>query len=109
MSKTNSSYIHQLADDVQEGFKTHGGEGWRPALAYPFFVGFGLRKAKCGCGRTFKLEQDYYAHYLYHAIWLHESNYLPTMWEKFPAPGLSSEPPTSKQASPGPSLAEGEE
>jgi hypothetical protein len=75
-----STYKHTLANDTQEGWKMHGYEGWRPAMAYPYFVGFGLKKAKCGCGRVFKNVEDFYAHYLYQAIWLGESTVVPTQW-----------------------------
>jgi hypothetical protein len=72
-----TKFRHTFADDVQESFKANGAGGWRPAIAYPFFVGYGLRKAKCGCGRTFKKLEDYEAHYVYMAVWQNESGYIP--------------------------------
>lgn len=75
-----NKFKHELANDVSEEWKFYGREGWRPSMAYPLFVGFGLRKAKCGCGRVFKNVEDFYAHYLYKAIWEGESTMLPTEW-----------------------------
>lgn len=36
---------------------------WVPAIPLPLFVGFGLRKSRCDCGRTFKDQEAYRAHY----------------------------------------------
>lgn len=73
-----TDFKHTFADDVTEGFHDpiSGKEIWRPSLAYPFFVGFGLKKPKCGCGRIFKNLEDYHAHYIYKAVWKNESGYL---------------------------------
>lgn len=78
-----SKYKHELANDVSESWQAHGFEGWRPSMAYPFFVGFGLRKAKCGCGRKFNSLDDFQAHYFYQAVWKLESSYLPVEWKDF--------------------------
>ena len=74
-------FKHELAEDVSEEWQMQGYKGWRPTMAMPFFVGFGLKKAKCGCGRVFKDVDDFYAHYLYKAIWLGESKILPVEWK----------------------------
>jgi hypothetical protein len=71
-----TKYKHTFADDVQSSFELDGKRGWRPAMAYPFFVGFGLKKSKCGCGRVFKSQEDFEAHYLYKAVWENESGYI---------------------------------
>lgn len=76
----SKDYKHELPNDVSEEWKFNNHGGWRPTLAWPYFVGFGLRKARCGCGRKFKTIDDYYAHYLYMAIWKGESSVLPVKW-----------------------------
>jgi hypothetical protein len=63
------NFKHKLASDSQESWSFHGNQGYRPSIAYPYFVGFGLKKAKCGYGEKFKNVEDFYAHYLYKAIW----------------------------------------
>jgi hypothetical protein len=73
------SFKHTFAEDVQESFETNGVGGWRPAIAYPLFVGIGMRKPKCGCGRVFKNREDYDAHYIYMAVWKNESDYIPKL------------------------------
>ncbi len=90
-----SDYKHELANDVSEHWAAHGFEGWRPSMAYPYFVGFGLKKAKCGCGRVFKNVTDFYAHYLYMAIWELESYVVPVEWED-----LQANTKASQKASP---------
>ena len=85
-----SKFKHELANDVSEGWEAHGYRGWRPSMAYPLFVGFGLKKAKCGCGRVFKKVEDFYAHYLYQAVWNLESTMLPSEWKDFTATSESA-------------------
>lgn len=77
-----SEFKHELSNDVSEGWEANGYKGWRPSMAYPLFVGFGLKKAKCGCGRVFKNLDDFYAHYLYQAIWKLESKVVPSDWKE---------------------------
>lgn len=80
-----SKYIHELPNDVMEGWEKGDSSGWRPSIAMPYFVGFGLKKSKCGCGRVFKSQEDFEAHYLYMAIWKNESNIFPTVWSNLTA------------------------
>lgn len=84
------NYKHELPSDISGSWEAHGYQGWRPSIAMPYFVGFGLRKARCGCGRVFKNIEDFEAHYLYQAIWKLESTVLPTAWEDF-APNLKED------------------
>jgi hypothetical protein len=77
MPSEKNSFVHKLSDGTQEGVHLQGVQVWRPAIPYPLFVGFGLRKAKCECGRTFKSKQAYDEHYIYQAVWQNESGYIP--------------------------------
>lgn len=73
-----TDFKHTFSYENSESFKdpVSGKEIWRPAMSMPLFVGFGLKKAQCGCGRTFKDIEDYNAHYIYKAVWENESGYL---------------------------------
>lgn len=83
-----SEFKHELSNDTSEGWEMHGHSGWRPTIAYPYFVGFALRKAKCGCGRVFKDVDDFYAHYLFKAIWEGESTVVPVQWADLSKAGI---------------------
>lgn len=74
----SKDFKHTFADDVQGSFidPQTGREIYRPVVAHPYYVGFGLRKAKCDCGRIFKNREDFEAHYIYKAVWENESGYL---------------------------------
>lgn len=72
-----SKFKHTFDDSTQESFEANGVSGWRPAIAMPYFVGFGLKKSKCRCGRVFKTEEDFKAHYIYRAVWENESGWIP--------------------------------
>lgn len=72
-------YKHTFNDEISESFEANGVRGWRPSIAYPYFVGWGLKKAKCDCGRVFKNIEDFRAHYVYKAVWENESNYIPKL------------------------------
>lgn len=79
-----SDFKHTFADDIQEGVHLEGisHQVWRPSVAEPFYVGFGLRKAKCGCGQIFKSRQAFIEHYIYWAVWQNESGYIPRLLAK---------------------------
>jgi hypothetical protein len=84
-------YQHKLSIENEGGWEFHGHQGWRPIMAHPLYVGFGLKKAKCGCGRVFKNVDDFYAHYLYMAVWKGESTVLPVEWRDLVQPTESEE------------------
>lgn len=69
--------IHTFAEGVEEQAKLASGSVWRPPVPMPFYVGFGLKKSKCVCGKVFKDEQQYREHYIYYAVWQNESGYIP--------------------------------
>lgn len=77
-----SNFIHTLDNENQEGVYLQGVQVWRPAVAMPYFVGWGLKKAECGCGRIFKDEQAFKEHYIYQAVWENESGYIPSLLKK---------------------------
>lgn len=77
-----SQFKHTLSDEVQEGVTLQGREIWRPAVAEPMWVGFGLKTAQCGCGEKFKSRQAFKEHYIYQAVWENESNYIPELIAK---------------------------
>lgn len=83
--KVSTDYKHDLPNDVQEEWKKglYVG-GWRPTIAYPYFIGFG--RVRCGCGRKFRNIEDFEAHYLYKAIWKLESDVLPSEWKRLETP-----------------------
>lgn len=61
------TYKHKFSKEVSEGVRlfSFDREVWRPAIASPMFVGWGLKKAKCGCGKVFKDLQSYLEHLVY--------------------------------------------
>lgn len=74
-----TEFQHTFDDNVQEGVHLQGVQVWRPSIAHPLYVGLGLRKAQCGCGRKFKNKEDFDAHYIYMAVWENESGYIPKL------------------------------
>lgn len=72
-------YQHKFDNQVQEGVHLQGVQIWRPAIPYPLWVGFGLRKAQCECGQRFKSKQAYDEHFVYWAVWQNESGYIPQL------------------------------
>lgn len=75
------TFKHELSNEISGSWSFHGYEGWRPAIAMPYFIGFGLKKARCKCGRKFKNQEEFEAHYLYMAVWKGESTVLPVEWK----------------------------
>jgi hypothetical protein len=75
------NYQHKFADGVEEGVHLQGVQIWRPSIPMPLYVGFGLKKARCECGQTFKTEQAYKEHFIYFAVWQNESGYIPSLLE----------------------------
>jgi hypothetical protein len=78
-----SEFKHQLPNDVSDSFSKNGELLWRPSIALPMFVGWRLKKTKCSCGRVFKNQEDFEAHYFYHAVILNESDVQPVKWHDF--------------------------
>lgn len=74
-------FQHTFAEGVQEGVHLQGVQVWRPSVPHPLYVGFGLRKAQCGCGQKFKSKQAYDEHYIYYAVWQNESGYIPSLFK----------------------------
>jgi len=74
-------FLHELSDEISEEIiadTPHGqARGWRPAVPHFGIKGVFRRKFICGCGRVFKSEEDYRAHYIYKAVWDNESGYIP--------------------------------
>lgn len=77
----NEDYQHKFDSNISEGVHLHGVQVWRPSVAEPMWVGFGLRKAKCECGRVFKDRETYRNHFIYEAVWEDESGYIPQLIE----------------------------
>jgi hypothetical protein len=78
MLKTaQSKSLHTLDAQTSESATTSTDVTyWRPAIPLPLYVGFGLRKCQCFCGKRFKDRKAYEAHYLYAAVWEGQSNYI---------------------------------
>ena len=86
-----SKYIHELSNENSAGINTHGHTLWQPAMAMPYFVGFGLRKSRCGCGQVFKTREEFEAHYFYQAVYKGESKVQPVEWADLLAPSKETE------------------
>lgn len=55
------------------GVENNRGE-WVPPIYCPYYFGWRLKKCKCICGKKFKNEEDYRAHYAYKHILYPDKN-----------------------------------
>lgn len=50
--------------EIDKSITTQNRRGeWVPAIPEPLFVGLGLRRCRCDCGRTFRDRETYRGHY----------------------------------------------